>query len=152
MISVIIMTVALFAVACNDENVVNNHVEVTNAEEQEVADTQVITDAKTTVSGFFTVCVRDVIPDYCMDDVTKTVAVVTEFQSNPFTIYVGEEIAKQLEIGQTYVFSIRPIEVDKAKEELEEMSLASLVWELPGFEITEIRLANENDLGLESLL
>lgn len=31
------------------------------------------------------------------------------------------------------------------------MSLASLVWELPEFEITEFRLANEDELGLESL-
>lgn len=149
-VSVILITVALFAVACNIENTVDNHVEVTKAEEigAETVDANV---TKTTISGSFTVCVRDVIPDYCMDNVTKNVAVVTEFQSNPFTVFVGEEIANQLEIGQNYVFTINPIEVDEAKEDIEGMSLASLVWELPEFEITEFRLANEDELGLESL-
>ena len=37
--------------------------------------------SRTTVSGEFTEEVRDVIPDYCFDDVTSCVALVTEFQS-----------------------------------------------------------------------
>lgn len=47
--------------------------------------------SRTIISGEFTVSVRDVIPDYCFDHVTPCVALVTEFQSYPFTIYVGEE-------------------------------------------------------------
>lgn len=109
------------------------------------------TDIKTTVSGSFTVGVRDVIPDYCFDDRTPNVAVVTEFQSYPFTIFVGEEIGSQLEVGETYVFTIKPIVVEYSKEYLEKMSLSSLVWELPDFEIVDFRLANEDELGLESL-
>lgn len=107
--------------------------------------------ARTTVSGSFTVNVRDVIPDYCFDDTTPNVAVVTEFQSYPFTIFVGEEIGKQLEVGKNYVFTIKPIIVDETKEYLKGMYLSSLVWELPEFEITEFRLANEDELGLDSL-
>ena len=42
-----------------------------------------------TIGGSFTATVRDVIPDYCLDDTTPLVAVVTEFQSQPFTVYVG---------------------------------------------------------------
>ena len=149
-VSIVLIGVAIVAGACNSQEVAQNNAEVAMANEQEEPEMAVNVE-KTTVSGSFTVCVRDVIPDYCMDDVTKNVAVVTEFQSNPFTVYVGEEIANQLEIGQNYVFTINPIKVDEAKEDLEEMSLASLVWELPGFEVAEFRLANENELGLESL-
>ena len=118
--------------------------------EQEEMNTQP-NDIKTTVCGSFTVGVRDVIPDYCSDNVTPNVAVVTEFQSYPFTIFVGEEIGSQLEAGEIYVFTIKPIVVDYPKEYLEGMKLSSLVWELPDFEITDFRLANENELGLESL-
>ena len=149
-VSIVLIGVAIVAGACNSQEVAQNNAEVAMANEQEEPEMAVNVE-KTTVSGSFTVCVRDVIPDYCMDDVTKNVAVVTEFQSNPFTVFVGEEIANQLEIGQNYVFTINPIKVDEAKEDLEEMSLASLVWELPGFEVAEFRLANENELGLESL-
>ena len=161
-ISIVLVGFAIMTSACNSQETTENCAEeiVSNVQEisetQEVKEEQEMSDAqksetKTTISGSFTVCVRDVIPDYCMDDVTKNVAVVTEFQSNPFTLFVGEEIANQLEIGKNYVFTINPIEVDKAKENLEGMSLASLVWELTEFEITEFRLANEDELGLESL-
>lgn len=106
---------------------------------------------KTIISGEFTVCVRDVIPDYCLDDVTPCVALVTEFQSYPFTIYVGEEIGSQLEIGNQYVFSIEPVEVNYSVEELEKRNLSSLVWEIDEFKITGFRLAKEEELGLGSL-
>ena len=159
-ISILLVGFAIMASACNSQETTENYEEETVLNVQEISDTQEMSgtqeasedqETKTTISGSFTVCVRDVIPDYCMDDVTKNVAVVTEFQSEPFTLFVGEEIANQLEIGQNYVFTINPIEVDEAKEDVAGMSLASLVWELPEFEITEFRLANEDELGLESL-
>lgn len=136
--------------ACGNQDTEQNKNETEVSEEQEIINTQP-SNTKTTVSGSFTVGVRDVIPDYCFDDVTPNVAVVTEFQSYPFTMYVGEEIGKQLEIGRVYVFTIEPIEVEFSKECLEKMELSSLVWDLPGFEIKEFRLANENELGLDSL-
>lgn len=40
--------------------------------------------------------VQNVTPDYGMDDETPNV-VVTEFQSYPVTIFVGEEIGSQFE-------------------------------------------------------
>ena len=135
--------------SCGNQDIEQNKNEIEASEEQEIIDIQP-SNTKTTVRGSFTVCVRDIIPDYCLDDKTPNVAVFTEFQSYPFTMYVGEEIGKQLEIGQVYVFTIEPIEVDFSKEYLEKMELSSLVWELPRFEITEFRLANENELGLNS--
>ena len=84
-----------------------------------------------TISGSFTATVRDVIPDYCLDDTTPLVAVVTEFQSRPFTVYVGEELGKKL------------LEVQK-------LSTASLLREF-NLQITDCRPAEDGELGLESL-
>ena len=134
--------------ACSNQDTGLNKTDA--SKEQEVLDTQT-GDIETTVSGSFNVCVRDIIPDNCFDDVTPNVAVVTEFQSYPFTVFVGEEIGSQLEIGKVYVFTIKPIVVGYTKEHLEGMKLSSLVWELPGFEITDFRLANEDEIGLDSL-
>lgn len=135
---------------CNNPDTELNKMETEVSEEQEMLDTQP-SSIETTVSGSFTVCVRDIIPDYCSDDVTPKVAVVTEFQSYPFTVFVGEEIGSQLEIGEIYVFTIKPMVVDYKKEYLEGMNLSSLVWELPRIEITNFRLANEDEIGLDSL-
>ena len=136
--------------ACGNQGAEQSKKETEILEEQKMIDTQT-SSLETTVSGSFTVYVRDVIPDYCVDDVTPSLAVVTEFQSYPFTIFVGEEIGSQLKIGMNYVFTIKPIVVNIAKEDLKSMNLSSLVWELPGFEITEFRLATENEIGLDSL-
>ena len=107
--------------------------------------------SRTRIRGEFTVGVRDVIPDYCYDDVTPCVALVTEFQSYPFTIYVGDEIGSQLQKGNQYVFSIEPIEVNYSVEELQKMNLSSLVWEIGELKIIGFRLAKEEELGLSSL-
>ena len=106
-----------------------------------------------TISGSFTVSVREVIPDYCLDDSTPNVAVVTEFQSYPFTLFVGEEVGRELFNKQSsgpYVFTIEPIKVNRSKDEVKNMNLSSIVWEFP-IKITKCRLAEENELGLESL-
>lgn len=58
---------------------------------------------------------------------------------------------EQLVPGEVYVFTIKPITVNYSKETLEKMELSSLVWELPEFEITDFRLAEESELGLDSL-
>lgn len=136
--------------ACTNRDTEQNRMETETSEEQEINDT-LSNNAKTTISGSFTVCVRDIIPDYCMDGVTSTVAVVTEFQSYPFTVFVGEEIGSQLEVDKIYVFSIDPIVVDYPKEYLQQLNLSSIVWEFSDFEITDFRLANEDELGMESL-
>lgn len=149
------MICVLSLVACRNENtnIVNDTESNTIEIEQESIEDLVLSadENQSIVSGSFTVGVRDVIPDYCLDDFTPNVAVVTEFQSYPFTVYVGEEIGRQLEIGQVYVFTIEPIVVDFPKEYLEKLELSSLVWDLPGFKITDFRLANDDELGLASL-
>lgn len=148
--SSILLLAMLVLGACSRQDPEENKIETLISTEQEEMNIP-SDDKKTTVSGSFTVSVRDVIPDYCFDDVTPSVAVVTEFQSYPFTIFVGEEIGSQLEVGEAYVFTIKPMVVDYSKDYLNSLSLSSLVWELPDFEITDFRLANEDELGLESL-
>ena len=106
-----------------------------------------------TISGSFTATVRDVIPDYCLDDTTPLVAVVTEFQSQPFTVYVGEELGKKLleeQNGQPLVFTVTPLTVDRSREEVQKLSTASLLREF-NLQITDCRPAEDGELGLESL-
>lgn len=67
---------------------------------------------RTAVGGTFSATVRGLMPDYCLDDTTPRVAVVTIFQSPPFTLPVGE-LAPELTVGETYVFTIEsPGEVE----------------------------------------
>lgn len=106
-----------------------------------------------TIGGSFTATVRDVIPDYCLDDTTPLVAVVTEFQSQPFTVYVGEELGKKLleeQNGQPLVFTVTPLTVDRSREEVQKLSTASLLREF-NLQITDCRPAEDGELGLESL-
>ena len=145
-----LISIILVIGACSNQDIEQIREETEISEEHKVTD-MLASNIETTVSGSFTVCVRDVIPDYCLDGVTLNVAIVTEFQSYPFTLFVGEEIGSQLEIGEIYVFTIKPMVVDYTKEYLKGLNLSSLVWELPRMEITDFRLANEDELGLESL-
>lgn len=148
-LSFVILLSLTSIVACNQSEPTQNSEQHTSTQtEQSNSEENTI---QSTVSGSFTVSVRSVIPDYCYDDKTPTVAVVTEFQSYPFTMYVGEEIAEQLEPDNTYVFTIKPMVVDYSKEYLEQLNLSSFVWEFPDFEITDFRLANEEELGMSSL-
>lgn len=102
-----------------------------------------------TISGSFTVSVHDVLP---WDSFTPSVAVVSEFQSYPFTVFVGDEIGKELADRQddVFVFTIEPIEVNRSKEDVQNMRLSSIVWEFR-IKITDCRPAEENELGLASL-
>jgi len=103
------------------------------------------------ISGSFTASVFGVIPEH-PNDTIPTVAVVSEFQRYPFTVYVGEEIARQLESAdEPHVFTIAPVTVDCPKEDVEAMELSSLVWEFREIRVTEVRLAREDELGLASL-
>ena len=61
-------------------------------------------DAK--VSGAFVATVRHIIPDYTLDNTTPRIAILTQFQSEPFMLYLGEEMAAKLEAGKTYYFEV----------------------------------------------
>lgn len=156
LLMLVIMSLSLCA--CGNQND-TEYEQSPTALSNEQLDTQVQSEVypqekSCTISGSFTVSVREVIPDYCLDDSTPNVAVVTEFQSYPFTMFVGEEIGKKLIEKQIecniYVFTIEPIEVNWSKEDVQNMNLSSIMWEFP-IRITDCRLANENEYGLDSL-
>ena len=104
-----------------------------------------------TVSGTFAARVRDLIPDYVLDSETPRVAVVTLFQSGPFTLQVGD-LAQELEIGGTYVFEIEPREdLEITAEEYEggapfaDEAISRYELRIAGF-----RAAREDEFGLDS--
>lgn len=107
----------------------------------------------TKVVGGFSATVRDIIPDYCFNNTTPQVAVVTCFQDGPFTISIGEERAKVLTIGETYYFEFKATEIGRLTET--EFNNGSAdpqeVLKKYGVPIEMIRLAKEDELGLESL-
>lgn len=104
-----------------------------------------------TISGTFTATVRDLIPDYVSDDKTPLMAVVTLFQSTPFTIYTGA-ITEQLEIGETYVFEIKPKAVEITPEEYEANApYPEVVFPKYNIALSGFRESAESDWGLDSV-
>lgn len=105
------------------------------------------------ITGDFVVIVRDIIPDYCLDNTTPTVAVVTLFQDSPFTIYVGEEMASQLEINEFYSFKIEEQEIGKIdkesfdKDDLDPRSALPLY----NLKIKSIEKVTVDEYGLDSI-
>ena len=102
--------------------------------------------------GGFVATVRDVIPDYVLDDETLQVAILTEFQSPPFTVYVGEKIGSQLEIGKTYYFHVaEQTIVDFPESEFKNGFLSVETWlSLYNLRIESVREPKDNESGLSS--
>lgn len=101
-----------------------------------------------TLKGSFTATVRALIPDYVTDYETPRMAVVTLFQSTPFTIY-SDSFTDQLEVGETYVFEIKENTVEVPLEEYErgfpDPEEMMLLW------VSGFRPAEESDCGLDSV-
>ena len=106
------------------------------------------------VTGEFTATVRSLIPDYETDDETPRMAVVTLFQSTPFTIYTGE-LTKHLEAGETYVFEVEMSRYDIiTRQEYESGTLLNpeVAFSMyPSLYISNFRPAEESDCGLDSV-
>ena len=106
------------------------------------------------VTGEFTATVRSLIPDYETDDETPYMAVVTLFQSTPFTIYTGE-LTKHLEAGETYVFEVEMSRYDIiTRQEYESGTLLNpeVAFSMyPSLYISNFRPAEESDWGLDSV-
>lgn len=106
------------------------------------------------LKGSFTATVRALIPDYVTDDETPRMAVVTLFQSTPFTLFGVD--ADRLEVGETYVFEVKMDRCqDITREEYESGSLLTPEIILPMYHpyirISGFRLAEEKDCGLDSV-
>lgn len=101
------------------------------------------------IGGEFTATVRELIPDYTLDAETPNVAVVTQFQDGPFTIFVGE-LAAELEVGKTYNFAIVPEEDVEVTQEVYAAGVPSPEVAIPLYRlrIAGASLAGEEDTGL----
>lgn len=104
------------------------------------------------LTGSFTVTVRELIPDYCLDDITPNVAVVTCFQDVPFTVWLGEEMTSQLIVGEQYVFEIEETDIGELLQETFELNQPSPEAVIPMYQIriANIREDNGDEWGLES--
>ena len=106
------------------------------------------------VTGEFTATVRSLIPNYVTDYETSRMAVVSLFQSTPFTIYTGE-LTKHLEAGETYVFEVEMSRYDIiTRQEYESGTLLNpeVAFSMyPSLYISNFRPAEESDWGLDSV-
>lgn len=105
--------------------------------------------ARVNITGEFTATVRELIPDYTLDAETPNVAVLTQFQDGPFTVFVGE-LAAELEVGKTYNFAIVPEEdVEIAPEDYAAgVPSPEVAVPLYRLRIAGASLAGEEDMGL----
>ena len=103
------------------------------------------------IRGSFTATVREVSPDYVLDDTTPQVAVVTLFQESPFTIFVGEELGKTLEPGQIYTFEVAEANVEDVRISDMEQAYLDPATAISKYQlkIDSIRPAAEEEWGLE---
>lgn len=134
---------------CTERDALRTELQETQTELQELRDTPDRMTVK--IKGDFIATVRALIPDYETDYETPRVAVVTLFQSTPFTVYTGA-FTGQLEVGETYVFEI--------KEQAVEISLEEYEYSFPDPEVvfpqynlclSGFRLAEEGEGGLDSV-
>ena len=107
---------------------------------------------KTKVTGNFVATVRALSPDYVLDTTTSTVAVLTCFQSSPFMVYVGQEVASQLKVGESYYFEIEPMEIGEiSRAEFDEGCPAvEAAFPLFNLRIASFRAPAAEESGLDS--
>jgi hypothetical protein len=105
------------------------------------------------IEGTFVATVRALIPNYTLDDKTRTVAILTCFQDSPFTISVGEENAGQLIEGETYLFHIKTTDIGEISKEEFDAGVFSVqaAISLYNIQISGFRIAADSEIGLFSV-
>ena len=98
-------------------------------------------------SGSFTATVEQLLPDYCALP-GKTIAVVHFFQDRPFLLCVQEDLTGELVEGTPYVFEFKTFEVELPADE-ENPDISDYMYSI---DVTNYRVAEENEIGLESKL
>ncbi|QSX06464.1 hypothetical protein JYG23_03120 [Sedimentibacter sp. zth1] len=106
----------------------------------------------TMVTGHFVANVRQLSPDYCLDDFTPTVAVLTCFQDYPFMVHIGEEMASQLVVGKSYYFEIVETEIGEIlKTDFDKHFLSiNAAFAQYNLKIKNFRTPSENECGIVS--
>lgn len=140
--------------AVRERDALQTELRETQAELQELQNEEEPSDTVLVkLKGDFTATVRALIPDYVTDYETPRMAVVSLFQSTPFTIYTGE-FTKQLEVGEIYVFEVEMRSFEEiSREEYESGSLLDpeVALDMYSLHISGFRPAEEKDCGLDSV-
>lgn len=102
-----------------------------------------------TISGSFVAKVRSVMPDYVLDGSTPQVAIVTSFQSGPFAVYLGKDLASQVEADGIYRFEIREenIEITQYQYDFEGIFPSDAI-PLYNLRIASVNPAQPDEYGL----
>lgn len=98
-------------------------------------------------SGSFTATVEQLLPDYNALP-GKTIAVVHFYQEKPFLLYFQQDLTGELVEGTTYVFAFETFEVELPEDE-DDPEISDY---LDSIHVTSYRVAEENELGLESVM
>lgn len=135
-----------YDVVCAQRDVLQEEKEILLAqiEELSVVSKEQEDAKKVLISGNFTAIVRGLIPDYSLDETTLNVAIINLFQCGPFAVYVGEEIAAELEQGEIYVFELMETEVEKVTDATDPETVIPLYH----LRIKSVRLAEDDEWGM----
>lgn len=103
---------------------------------------------KVKISGGLVLSVDAKLDDPHTESTVENVLVVRLFQSNHDIIRVSDEIAKEVEIGETYFFEIKPkviedVSVNEVQEVLS-LDIGAMQW----LEVDRVREPKEDEYGL----
>lgn len=106
------------------------------------------------LSGGFIATVREILPDHVFDDKTNRSVVMQLFQSDLFVMNVGEKIASQVKVGETYYFEIEEVKLLYSDYGLTKDQVSQALINLTAYnwiKIKDVRKPNENEGGLENV-
>lgn len=125
---------------------VNGLVSAVNQEKDSAVESEKM--GKTTIGGSFVATVRELIPDYVLDDATPAVAIVTVYQETPFAVYIGKDLASQVEAGKTYEFFIKEKAIEVTQEQYEIGPMSPNIT-IPTYSLSISCVAPITDAGLD---
>lgn len=103
-----------------------------------------------TITGGFVAKVHLLLPNYAVDNVTLSEAVVTEFQCGPFIVSVKPPLAAQLQTDEWYFFEIEPKEIGEISQREFELGCQNIEAAIAthNLHIVGVRLAQEDEKGM----
>lgn len=104
------------------------------------------------ISGDFTATIHKIMPDFVSDPTTNRVAIITFFQDDPILVYIDPEILNLLVEEETYTFELagQDITIPATKWFAEDGSISSDALSGVRLKLTNVRLPEEDELGLDS--
>jgi len=151
----VIVTTIFIVSGCSAQNVSENEHNKLLEENQKLTSQLALAqeNINTKVTGSFVATVRQLSPDYVLDNSTLTMAVLTCFQSGPFMVHVGEDMAKELTVGETYYFEIDENEIGEISKNEFEKGCPSIevAFYLYNLHIKSFREPYEHEYGLASI-